>query len=207
MSPSGVLLFGGSFNPIHIGHLIVARSAAEQLGITRIILIPSAQPPHKHAHKLAPAGHRLEMAGLAVEEDPLFEVSDVELQRSGPSYTMLTIEAFREELGPDVELHWLIGADSLPELWSWYRVDELVDACRIVIAVRPGYEEPDLTPLTAKLSAVQIERLREAVLPTPLIDISATNIRSRVAESLPIRHLVPESVRRYIEQQQLYRAT
>jgi nicotinate-nucleotide adenylyltransferase len=202
----GVVLFGGSFNPIHIGHLIVARAVAEHLQAGRLVLIPSRNPPHKNDDKLADAADRLEMARLAVAGEPGFEVSDVEIKRSGPSYSYLTIQGFRESVGPDVPLYWVIGGDTLPDLYTWYHIGDLVDLCHVVTAVRPGYETPDLSQLEMVLSSRQVQKLRDMILPTPRIDISATNIRDRIAEGQPISYLVPESVRRYIEQKGLYRS-
>lgn len=202
---SGIALFGGTFDPIHHGHLIVARAVLEQLGYERLVLIPSPNPPHKVGRELSDASHRLEMARIAVEGEPRFEVSDCEIRRAGLSYTILTVEAFRQSIGADGPLAWIIGGDSLPELYSWYRISELVDACRIVTAVRPGYEVPDLNPLRRTLSYEQIERLRGDILPTPSIDISSTAIRRRVREGRSIRYLVPDAVRAYIEQHGLYK--
>ncbi|HOB74113.1 MAG TPA: nicotinate (nicotinamide) nucleotide adenylyltransferase [Phycisphaerae bacterium] len=205
MADPGIALFGGSFNPIHHGHLIIARAVAERLGVSRMVLVPSALPPHKRASELASAMDRLEMARLAVADEVGLDVSDVEVYREGPSYTFLTVEHYRRLLGPDVPLYWVIGGDTLPELHTWYRISELVEQCRIVTAVRPGYEELDLSPLGRVLSAGQIDRLREGILPTPLIDISATQIRRRIGEGRSIRYLVPEAVREYIESRGLYR--
>ncbi len=205
MADGGIALFGGSFNPIHHGHLVVARAAAERLGVTQLVLIPSASPPHKVAEDLAEARDRLCMAWLAVQGEKAVEVNDVEIRRSGPSYTFLTVEAYRQSVGPHVPLFWLIGGDTLPELHTWYRIRELVELCQIVTAVRPGYEQPDLSSLAGVLSGEQVRRLEEAVLPTPRIDISATDIRRRVREGRSIRYLVPEPVGDYIEQRGLYR--
>ena len=202
---AGVGLFGGSFDPIHVGHLIAARAVAEEIGLSRVILIPSAHPPHKRSGDLAAADHRLAMTRLAVADEPGFEVSDVELQREGPSYTIDTVESFRRTLGSEAELHWIIGSDSLPELPTWHRVDELVDLCAIVTATRPGYETPDLTHLTGPLSPAQVQRLRDTLCATPRIDVAATGIRDRVRCGRSIRYLVPEAVRDYIEQHGLYR--
>ena len=204
MSDTKVALLGGTFNPIHNGHLIIARSVAEHLGLSRVVLIPSANPPHKTAHDLADAGDRLEMVRLAITGDAGFEASDVEIRRSGPSYTILTVEAHRRELGADAEIYWIIGGDTLPELHTWYRVGELVDLCRIVTAARPGFETPELSALSTTLTAEQTKRLRDGVLPTPRIDISATDIRRRVGKGRSIRYLVPDAVADYITQQGLY---
>jgi nicotinate-nucleotide adenylyltransferase len=203
---SGTLLFGGSFDPIHHGHLIVARSAAEQLGIGRIVLVPSALPPHKQHVALAPAELRLEMCRLAVSGDRLFEVSEWELGQRGPNYTLHTVRHFRAVLGPDEALYWLIGLDSLVDLPTWFRVRELAEVCTLVTAVRPGVEPPDLeAALGSQLSVEQIERLRRHILPTPLIEIAATDIRARVRGGRSIRYLTPDAVADAIAAHGLYR--
>ncbi len=206
MALSGVALYGGSFNPIHHGHLIVARAVAEHLGLARVVLIPAAKPPHKEGQPLADARDRLEMCRLAVAGEPLLEVSDLEFHRDGPSYTFDTVSEFRRRLGAEETLCWIIGADTLPELHLWYRIRELVDRCRIVTAVRPGYDAPDLSPLLEKLSVIQVARLQQDIIATPGIDISATDIRDRVRQGRSIRYLVPEAVCGFIERRQLYRA-
>lgn len=201
---TGIALFGGTFDPIHHGHLIAARAVVEHLEFERVVFIPSPNPPHKIGRELTDAAHRLQMARLAVRDEPRFDVSDAEIRRAGLSYTVLTVEWFRQAVGPEVPLAWVIGGDSLPELYGWYRIADLVEMCRVVTAVRPGYEVPDLSPLRRTLSAEQVDRLRRDVLPTPAVDISATNIRRRVREARSIRYLVPESVRNYIEENRLY---
>jgi len=199
-------LFGGTFNPIHFGHLITARSVLEQLALDWVVFIPSANPPHKSPAGLIDAEHRLEMVRLAVEGEPGFALEDCEIRRGGPSYTVETVAYFRERLGAQADVFWIIGADSLPELPSWYRIAELVEACRIVTASRPGWETPDLTPLRRCLNDRQIARLGEMILQTPRIDISATQIRARVRQGRSIRYLVPEAVREYILARGLYRS-
>ncbi len=203
---AGVGLLGGSFDPIHYGHLISARSCAEQLGLNRIVLIPSAVPPHKRGETMTEGAHRLEMARRAVEGDELFEVTDVEFQRSGPSYTIDTVaEIRRRGIGGPGEMCWLIGADTLPELHTWHRAAELVQQVRIVTVVRPGWSSPpraDLAKWAGEEAAVRL--LRDCVT-TPAIGISATEIRDRVRTGKSIRYLVPEPVRSYIDATGLYR--
>jgi len=198
-SDNGVLLFGGTFDPIHNGHLIVARAAAEQLGVDKVVLIPSAQPPHKDAMKISAAKDRLAMVRLAAETDDLFEVSDCELRRRGPSYTLDTVRQFRQDYGSGVKLYWLIGADSVRELALWYRVDELVDECVIVTAGRPGYTAEDYSVLAGKLSDEQVEEIRKNRLDTPLVDVSATEIRRCVKAGLSINDMAPTAVAKYIK--------
>ncbi len=201
---AGVLLFGGSFDPIHHGHLIVCAWAAERLAVERAILIPSATPPHKSRAALAPADDRLAMCRAAVEGDSRFEVSDWELRQPGPNYTLHTALHFRERVGGESPLYWLIGMDSLRELGTWHRVDALASVATIVTARRPGSEQPELSHLTPPLSSQQIDWLRRHVLETPQIEISATDIRRRVAEGRSIRYLVPASVERHIRGRGLY---
>jgi nicotinate-nucleotide adenylyltransferase len=199
-----IALFGGSFNPIHHGHLIIARSAVEQLGLDQVIFIPCRRPPHKSAITLADADHRAEMVRLAIDGEPHFAFSDFEVRSEGPNYTIDTVAHFREELGLDVSLHLIIGVDSLNELPSWYRVTALVDACRIVTAVRPGWEEVRWDQLRTRLSEEHIAVLQAGLLPTPRIEISSTDIRRRLREGRSVRYLLPEAVRAYADHHGLY---
>lgn len=203
--PTRIGLYGGSFDPIHFGHLISARSIAEQLDLERIVLIPSARPPHKQGVTMTSAEHRLAMARTAVEGDPLFEVSDVELHREGPSYTYDTVGQFLNVYGEDAMLCWIIGGDTLPELPSWYRVAELVQRVRIVTATRPGWTPPDPAILTPAVGSEAARSLLADSLTTPEIDISATDIRQRVRDGRSIRYMVPESSRSYIARHGLYK--
>jgi nicotinate-nucleotide adenylyltransferase len=201
-----ILLFGGSFNPIHHGHLIVSRCAAEALAVDRVVLLPGASPPHKGPAALAPAADRLELCRLAVRDDPLFEVSDWETRQSGPNYTLNTVQHFRDTQPPGTGLYWLIGMDSLAELSGWYRVDALAALCTLVTVGRPGCQRPEYSALKAFLSTKQIQVLEEHILDTPLIDISASDVRARVRAGRSIRYLVPEAVSAAIEARGLYRS-
>ncbi len=198
-------LYGGSFDPVHHGHLLVARFVAEALALERVVFLPSASPPHKDGHTLAPAEDRAKMVELAIADEPLFEFSAYDLTRSGPSYTFDTVGHFREIHGVDALLHWIIGADSLADLPTWHRAGELVDACRIVTAARAGWQATDWAALESALGATGTQGLREGVLETPIIEISATEIRKRCRRGLSIRSFVPEPVRDHIESRTLYR--
>ncbi|MCB9850500.1 MAG: nicotinate (nicotinamide) nucleotide adenylyltransferase [Phycisphaerales bacterium] len=199
-----VALFGGSFDPIHHGHLIIARAVAEHVHADRVILLPSRLPPHKPNVGLADGSHRAAMVQAAIAGDPLFEFSDHDLTCDGPSYTAHTVAHFHEQFGDETELFWIIGADALLELHTWYKPAEILAHCRVVTAVRPGYEVGALTELGAILSADKAERVRGDVVQTPRIDISATMVRKRVAAGQSIRYLVPENVERYIAAHGLY---
>lgn len=185
-------ILGGTFDPIHIGHLILAQEAHIRLRLDKVVFVPAATPPHKDPQSVAPASHRLHMVELAVSGDPRFEVSDVELRRPGRSYTVDTLRHMRR-LWPDVQLFLLIGVDNLKELTTWKEYEALFQLSRIVVAYRPGTEPGgELT-----------ERVR--FLPIPMVAISASEIRARVAKGEPIRYLVPPEVEWYIREQGLYR--
>lgn len=201
-----VLLFGGSFDPIHNGHLIVSRWVAEQLRCPRVILLPGAQPPHKQERVLAAAEMRVELCQAAVAGEALFEVSDWETKQAGLNYTLHTVEHFRTALGLDADsIAWLIGMDSLHELHTWFEAPALVDACRIITAARPGREAPTEAQLRQHFDAVQVERLLAGIVASPRIDISSTEIRRRVAAGSSIRFMIPERVQEMIAARGLYR--
>jgi nicotinate-nucleotide adenylyltransferase len=192
------LCFGGSFNPIHHGHLITARAAAEALGYEQVILIPSAQPPHKPSSaELAAPEDRLKMAQLAVTGEPGWHVSDIELQRKGPSYTIQTVRELKGEGWGEVD--WLIGADMLAMLPQWHEAEALVEETRFVVLARPGW-----TFDWARLPE-RFRRLEAQVVRAPLIELSATEIRRRVREGRSIEYLTPPAVVKYIREKGLYR--
>lgn len=200
-----ILLFGGTFDPIHNGHLIIAGDVAKKIAAEKIFVVVAATPPHKDKNAVGPADHRLAMAKLAVAGDERFEVSDCELARSGPSYTLDTVNHFRDIYADTAKLYWLIGADMIGELASWYKIAELFERCTIVTAARPGYRPDRLEALEAALSSEQIRRLKDNILQTPLVDISASEIRHRATAGRPIGDYVANGVREYIEQNKLYR--
>ncbi|HEY7116098.1 MAG TPA: nicotinate (nicotinamide) nucleotide adenylyltransferase [Tepidisphaeraceae bacterium] len=193
------ICFGGSFNPLHVGHLVVARAVSEARGFDQVVLIPTAQPPHKpQAADLAAACHRLGMCQAVANHDPLFSIEPLELYRRGPSYTMDTITQLRAMGWQKVS--WLIGADMLQILPTWHRAQQLLDEVEFVIVRRPG-SEIDWSALPPPY-----QKLRSQVVDAPLIDIRATDIRQRVQQGKPIRYLVPPEVERYIGEHRLYSA-
>jgi nicotinate-nucleotide adenylyltransferase len=180
-------LFGGSFDPIHIGHLILAREAREQLGLDRVIFIPAAISPHKLDREPAPAHARLEMVRAAVEGEPGFEVDDSEIQRDGPSYTIHTIRHFRERR-PSDELFYFIGADNLPSLDTWREIEELRKLVQFVVLERESGGGPCEFPRVYRQ-----------------IDVSSTEVRNRVARGQSIRYLLPYRACEVIYRLGLYR--
>ena len=195
------LCLGGSFNPIHHGHLITARAVAEARGYDRIVLIPSAVPPHKlEASGMVSPRNRAEMCRLAVKNDGLFDVDDLELSRPGPSYTLDTARELRRRGWDRVD--WLIGADMLPGLSNWHRPDELLREVTFVIARRPGHDM-DWNALPDVL-AREMQKLQAQVVNTPQIDISGTLLRTRLAAGQSIRYLTPDPVIEHIKAHNLY---
>jgi nicotinate-nucleotide adenylyltransferase len=192
------LCFGGSFNPIHNGHLACSKAVATHLGFEQIVLIPSRQPPHKPDQSdLAPAKNRLAMCDLAIEGDPLYTVDGIEMRRSGPSYTIDTVREFRRRGWPSVS--WLIGADMLNFLPNWHDPYALLAEVDFVIMARPG-SQFDWHQLPEPF-----RKLRDNVVEAPLIDISGTEIRRRISRGEPIDGLTPPAVVDYIHAHGLYR--
>ncbi len=202
-----IVLFGGTFDPVHHGHLIVARSIAEQLGIETVTLMPTASPPHKPA-AMADGRHRIEMLRLATADEPLLEVCDIELTRPGPSYTLETVKALQQRHGQDLAVRLIIGADMLVDLPNWHQVSQLLSSAGFIVAARPPLDQKMdqiLAGVETALGREISQRLFQAVVTTPLIDISSTDIRNRISQGLPISFLVPESVRAYISHNNLYK--
>lgn len=203
--PDAVALFGGSFNPVHNGHLVAARALAEHLSIPRVTLVPAAFPPHKWSHELASPAARLEMVRLSVAGEPCLDATDIDIQQGGLNYAILTVEAYRRLTGTDRLIYWVMGEDALGELHRWHRVREMVEICQVVTVVRRGFE-PNLAMLRSQLSEQQVDRLISGIIPTPRMDISSSEIRWRIRQGRSIRYLVPEPVREYIDAHNLYRA-
>jgi nicotinate-nucleotide adenylyltransferase len=198
-------ILGGSFDPVHLGHLVVGETARDQLALDRVLFIPAASPPHKLGRVLASARDRLAMLRLAIRDNPGLDWSDLEIRRGGTSYTLDTLLELRRKLGPAAGLHFLIGADSALELHTWHRARELLDLARFVIIPRPGFDTEELDRLRGALGAGRVARLKRSLLRSPHLAISSTDLRERVASGRSIRYLVPEPVRRYIERHALYR--
>jgi len=197
----GVL--GGTFDPIHIAHLAVAEEARTQLGLDKVIFVPAGLPPHKMDVHVSPAEHRLAMVELAIAGNPHFEVSRVDIDRFGPCYTVDTIALLREEWGPDVEIDFIMGSDSLADLLTWHQPDRLIRLCRIVAVGRPGYRV-DMDELERWLPGVS---QRVLFINSPQLDVSSSDIQRRARAGESIKYQVPEAVERYIYEHGLYRDT
>lgn len=187
-------LFGGSFNPPHLAHLIVAETIREQFGLDVIWWIPAYQPPHKTGAALAPATHRLAMTQAAIARNPGFAVSDLEIQREGTSYTVDSVRTLQAK-HPDHTFALLVGSDSLHGFSSWHKPEEIIARVPLIVYQRPG-------TVTTKTEPAFAERVHFAN--APLLEISGTEIRQRLRKGHSIRYLVPDGVRAYIDQHKLY---
>jgi nicotinate-nucleotide adenylyltransferase len=185
-------ILGGSFDPIHLGHLRAAENAREALGLHEVLFIPAGQPPHKRESGLSPARDRLAMVTLATAGNPAFLPSDAELLREGPSYTADTLKALRAER-PGDDLFLVVGSDTLPEMSGWYEPERLFALCTVAVAGRPGTSSAR-PPAGAKV----------VELPGPGLEVSATDVRRRVREGKSVRYLVPDAVAEYIAKRGLY---
>jgi nicotinate-nucleotide adenylyltransferase len=198
-------IFGGSFDPVHYGHLLLAESCREQLGLDRVLFLPAGVPPHKQSHARAPAVQRLEMLSLAVGGHPAFEVSSLEVDRGGVTYTVDTLERLHAER-PDDELFLLLGGDMFADLPNWRRPERVVELALPAVVDRPGTVPPDFAVLTALAPAVRVAASRRALVQMPLVEFSSSEIRLRVSEGRSIRYWTPRGVEKYIEMQGLYGA-
>ncbi len=192
-------VMGGTFNPIHYGHLVTAEEALVQFGLEKVIFMPSARPPHKEDREILPPEERYLMTVIATASNPDFDVSHLEIERQGPSYTVDTIKSLRDQF-PDRQIYFITGADAVWEILTWKDTEELAELTTFIAATRPGYSLekfkklhvlPDDEPRPKGKPKVYIMEI-------PALAISSTDIRQRVRDGRPIRYLVPEGVANYI---------
>ena len=195
----GVL--GGTFDPVHLGHLAITEEVRIKLDLDRVIFIPAGQPRLRGDEYLTPAIDRLRMVELAIGDNPHFQVCDIEIQRSGPTYTVDTLVELGQRLGPDTSLYFIVGADILGQFHRWKDPEKVLEACHLVVVSRPGHQDDDWPEWfrgadSAKDKVIQLE--------IPMVDISGTEIRRRVRLGESVRHLVPDLVAEYIQDRKLY---
>jgi nicotinate-nucleotide adenylyltransferase len=195
-------IMGGTFDPIHTGHLVTAEAVRVEYGLDRVLFIPAAKPPHKQHSQVETALHRYIMTVMATYSNPHFYVSPIELERPGISYTIDTVLELIEQYGNHTEFYFIIGADTVQELPTWKDIDHLLEICHFIAAARPGsaYTVEDIIKQFGVWGNERIHRL-----PTPELDISSTDIRERVRQGRSITYIVPESVEKYIIKEGLYR--
>lgn len=191
-----VCLFGGTFDPPHLGHLIIAQTIFEAENFDQIVFVPAYQPPHKNGMKISPVDQRLEMLNIAIKENPNFIISDLEIERKGLSYSIDTIMDYKKQNNLNSnELFYLMGSDSLRQFKKWKDPKMIIDESRVIVAIRPGFRPSDIPNwILAKIQFASI----------PRIEISSTTIRERWISDKTIRYMVTESVWQYINKNKLY---
>lgn len=205
MPKKRICLFGGTFDPIHLGHTAVAAQAMEYLGAEKLVFIPAKRSPLKLTFPQANDVDRMEMISLAIGENTKFDLSDYELKKSTFSYTLETVRYFRAEYGgDDAAIYCLIGADTIDELPRWYGIEELVDCCNLSVMHRAGFSVPDFSNFKGIWSVGCVEKLQQNVIPVSLIDISSTEIRKCLASGGDITEMLTPSVAEYIRKHHLY---
>ncbi len=195
-------IMGGSFDPIHYGHLVLAEEVRQHFDLDRVIFIPVGKAPHKSSMKMVDPEIRLHMVELAISDNPYFQVSRVEIDSGETSYTLHTLERMKQLYGEDSKLYFITGADTLLDLENWYAVDKVLKLCTFVGATRPGYVEDALIDMAARLKAkfhADIE-----LIAIPGLSISSTEIRERILKGVTVKYLLPDSVERYILQEGVY---
>jgi nicotinate-nucleotide adenylyltransferase len=194
-------VFGGTFDPVHTGHLIIAEEARVRLELDEVLFIPAGQPWFKAGQTITPAYHRLAMVELAVESNPYFRPSDMEITRPGPTYTVDTLLEVHHRLGPQATIYLILGTDSLGELHRWHQPQRLFDMATLVAVSRPGYQDFDPGTLD---DICQGAAENVMMLNGPQVEITGASLRQRVAQGLSIKHLAPDSVEAYIHKHRLY---
>jgi len=200
--PRRIGILGGTFDPPHVGHLWLATMAADAIGLDRVLFMPAAQPPHKRRRGLTRPTDRLVMTRLAIAGDDLFELTAIEMERPGPSYSIDSVDELERTYGTDAQLFLLMAADSLSSIDTWREPDALLARIEWVVGPRPGSPLPDRSLLEDRFGA---NASRIHLLEGPSLDVSSSDIRRRVAARHAIRYLVPRGVEEFIAQQGLYR--
>ena len=195
-------ILGGTFDPIHNGHLAIAEEARAYLNLTEVLFLPSGQPWMKSERTISPVNHRIEMIKLAIKGKPFFTLSTIETDQPRPSYSVDTVAKLKAQSAAATVLYFILGWDSLAMLPRWKEPSKLIEICFLVAIPRPGYSRPDMKKLEAAIPGVSKKVI---LLDKPRIDISATEIRDKVAQGLSIGRLVPEAVALYIKENGLYR--
>jgi nicotinate-nucleotide adenylyltransferase len=198
-------VFGGTFDPVHTAHLILAEQAREQARLDAVWFVPAPWPPHKHADQITRFEHRVEMLSLAIAGNPAFRIDEVEKERPGPTYTVDTIAELHRR-HPSDDLFLLVGSDTLKDLPIWHEPVELLKQAGLVVMARAGHPVPDAPELRARLELPELVPLRLEVVHAPLIDISSRDLRNRAAAGRSLRYFLPRAVECYILEKRLYRA-
>ena len=193
---------GGTFDPVHFGHLVAAEGVRHEFNLDKVIFVPSGRPPHKTENKITSPSHRLSMTELAIASNPFFEVSSLEVKRPGLSYTIDTVLNFHSKYDA-LELYFITGGDALLEILTWKDVDKLFDLCKFIAVTRPGYSFDNLGEKIPGLPETYMKNIH--IMEVPALAISSTDIRGRIRTGRPIKYLLPETVEYYINSCNLYK--
>lgn len=204
MSDRKIILFGGTFDPVHLGHTKVASAAVEYINAERLIFIPAKRSPLKSAMPRASDFDRLRMLSLAVSKEEKFDVTDYELSKPAPSHTLDTVRHFQSIYGHTFTLFWLVGADTINELIYWYGITALIDECNLATMYRADFDKPDFSKYETIWGKERLEKLQRNIVPTPLIKISSTEVRKRIASGEDIAQMLDNAVLSYIIEHKLY---
>jgi len=201
-------IMGGTFDPIHLGHLNAAQEIAEEYNLGEVVVIPSSSPPHKRRELVSPAD-RLTMCQLATEDNPLFNVSDMEIARGGTSYTIDTIREFKRTRGDDCEIFFIIGSDAFTDIWSWKDTEQLFKECNFIVDLRGGDTVSDVegylkAKSTDRIISMDNSPFKVYVTETTVLDISSSRIRKKIGGGMAIHYLLPQKVEDYIAKNGLY---
>jgi nicotinate-nucleotide adenylyltransferase len=199
-------IFGGTFDPVHLGHLILAEQCREQGQLDQVWFVPAPRPPHKHDLPLTRFDQRVEMIQLATAGQPAFRIDEIEKERSGPSYTVETVAELRRRHPAD-DFYLLLGSDTLAEIHSWYDPGRLLSMVGLLVMTRPGYPARSADELRAALRLPESARVRVQVVDSPLIDIASRDLRARAVAGRSLRYLVPRAIEVYIAEKRLYSAS
>jgi nicotinate-nucleotide adenylyltransferase len=199
---SRIGVMGGTFDPIHYGHLVAAEVSRVEFGLDKVIFMPTGRPPHKQSQVVTDPEHRYHMTVLATSSNPGFEVSRMEVDKTGLSYTYDTLKELKEICGKDSDIYFITGADAVLELFTWYRIQELLLLCTFIAVTRPGF---DNEVMEQKIQEISSKYNGEIIcIEVPLLAISSTDIRNRFKNGKPIKYLLPEAVEKYIYDMGLY---
>lgn len=200
---SRIGIMGGTFDPIHYGHLAAAEAARIEFGLCKVIFMPAGNPPHKQSQKISDAEHRYRMTALATSSNSGFEVSRLEVDKAGITYTFDTMKELRNIYGEAPAIYFITGADAVLELLTWYKIGELLTLCKFIAVTRPGF---DIWKLEQKIAEISSKYDGEIIcLEVPLLEISSTDIRERIKNGKPVKYLLPEEVEAYIHKNGLYK--
>lgn len=202
MQKARIAVMGGTFDPIHYGHLVTAEAAMQEYSLERVLFIPSGRPPHKTDKQISSTEDRYLMTELATETNPRFFCSRIEIDRTGYTYTIDTIHEL-QVMYPETDIYFITGADAFSEIVTWKNAEELLNSCHFVAATRPGYSRKEAIPQIEALLNRHTERLH--YLEVPALSISSSDIRERVRQGRTIKYLLPEAVETYILKHELYR--